>query len=46
MEMEKYKDCVRKMFAKEKKTIVMFERNFYTQHLQLQVTATITVRSL
>ncbi|XP_066929063.1 CWF19-like protein 1 [Clytia hemisphaerica] len=37
MEMEKYKDCVRKMFEKEKKTIVMFERNFYTQHLQLQV---------
>lgn len=37
MEMEKYKDCLRKMFAKEKKTLVTFERNFYTQHLQLQV---------
>jgi len=25
------------MFGKEKKCTVTFERNFYTQHLQLQV---------
>jgi len=37
MEMEKYKDCLRKMFESESKHMVTFERNYYTQHLQLQV---------
>lgn len=37
LEMEKYKDGLRKMFEKEKKVMVTYERNFYTQHLQLQV---------
>jgi len=37
MEMEKYKQALRKMFAEEEKHMVTYERNFYTQHLQLQV---------
>jgi len=37
MEMEKYKMGLRKMFKEEGKHMVTYERNFYTQHLQLQV---------
>ncbi|XP_048581783.1 CWF19-like protein 1 isoform X2 [Nematostella vectensis] len=37
MELEKYKQALKKMFKKKGRSCVMFERNFYTQHLQLQV---------
>lgn len=37
MEIEKYKRALRKLFHSEGKSCVIFERNFYTQHLQLQV---------
>jgi len=37
MEIEKYKKALRKLFHSEGKSCVIFERNFYTQHLQLQV---------
>jgi len=37
MEIEKYKQSLRKFFSKQSMTLVIFERNFYTQHLQLQV---------
>lgn len=37
MEIEKYKRALRKMYHKEGKSCVIFERNYYTQHLQLQV---------
>lgn len=36
MELEKYKLCLRKMFKEKGMSLVIFERNFYTQHLQLQ----------
>eukprot|EP00794_Sanderia_malayensis_P016735 gene16735-18431_t len=36
MELEKYKQSLRKMFKKQGMSLVIFERNFYTQHLQLQ----------
>ncbi|XP_047136802.1 CWF19-like protein 1 isoform X1 [Hydra vulgaris] len=37
LELEKYKEGLRKMFNAEQKSLISFERNFYTQHLQLQV---------
>lgn len=37
MEIEKFKRALRKMYHKEGKSCVIFERNYYTQHLQLQV---------
>lgn len=37
MEIEKYKNALRKLFHSEGKSCIIFERNFYTQHLQLQV---------
>ncbi|XP_073234867.1 CWF19-like protein 1 isoform X3 [Porites lutea] len=37
MEIEKYKRALRRLFHSEGKSCVIFERNFYTQHLQLQV---------
>lgn len=36
MEIEKYKSALRKCFHSEGKSCIIFERNFYTQHLQLQ----------
>jgi len=38
LEMEKYKRSLGRMFRSENKSMVVYERNFYTQHLQLQVT--------
>lgn len=37
MEMEKFKLGLREMFKSEGKQMVTYERNYYTQHLQLQV---------
>ncbi|XP_072022054.1 CWF19-like protein 1 [Amphiura filiformis] len=36
-ELEQYKTALRKLFKSEGKTCVIFERNFRTQHLQIQV---------
>ncbi|XP_074661931.1 CWF19-like protein 1 [Tubulanus polymorphus] len=36
-EINSYKKALRKMFKQEKKEIVSFERNYRTQHLQIQV---------
>ena len=33
----RYKKCLRKMFKSQEKGVVFFERNFRTQHLQIQV---------
>ncbi|XP_035824397.1 CWF19-like protein 1 [Aplysia californica] len=35
-QIDKYKTCLRKMFKSQGKSIVFFERNFRTQHLQIQ----------
>lgn len=35
-QIEKYKSCLRKMFRSKEKGVVFFERNFRTQHLQIQ----------
>ncbi|GFN87297.1 cwf19-like protein 1 [Plakobranchus ocellatus] len=35
-QIDKYKSCLRKMFRSQGKGIVFFERNFRTQHLQIQ----------
>ena len=37
MEIEKYKSSLRKLFKKQGYSCVIYERNFYTQHLQIQV---------
>ncbi|XP_046860261.1 CWF19-like protein 1 [Xenia sp. Carnegie-2017] len=37
MEIEKYKSSLRKLFKKQDDACVVYERNFYTQHLQIQV---------
>ncbi|XP_028399812.1 CWF19-like protein 1 [Dendronephthya gigantea] len=37
MEIEKYKSSLRKLFKKQGYACVVYERNFYTQHLQIQV---------
>ncbi|XP_031562672.1 CWF19-like protein 1 [Actinia tenebrosa] len=37
METEKFKQALQRMFSEEGKSCVIYERNFYTQHLQLQV---------
>ena len=34
---DRYKSALRKCFHSEGKSCIIFERNFYTQHLQLQV---------
>ena len=36
-ELEQFKSALRKLFKSEGKTCVIFERNFRTQHLQIQV---------
>ncbi|KAK3726978.1 hypothetical protein QZH41_014727, partial [Actinostola sp. cb2023] len=36
MEIEKFKQALKRMFQEKKKSCVIYERNFYTQHLQLQ----------
>jgi len=36
-EVNKFKSCLRKMFKKHGKVAVFFERNYKTQHLQIQV---------
>ncbi|GFR75681.1 CWF19-like protein 1 [Elysia marginata] len=35
-QIDKYKSCLRKMFRSQEKGVVFFERNFRTQHLQIQ----------
>ncbi|XP_002732856.1 CWF19-like protein 1 [Saccoglossus kowalevskii] len=36
-EVEKYKSCLQQMFRKDDESCVIFERNYRSQHLQLQV---------
>ncbi|CAL1548757.1 unnamed protein product [Lymnaea stagnalis] len=35
-QIDKYKACLRKMYKSQGKSVVFFERNFRTQHLQIQ----------
>jgi hypothetical protein len=36
-EMHKYLDGLKRLFASQGRTCVVFERNYHSQHLQLQV---------